>query len=99
MASYPIYNMDDSELKMVARGNPAVVYLKDGVISWKRTLASLDDMEMPDDFGELETDFNPDAIMTTLFLLFIAAMLGVLVLNRSHLLFKHLFKRNNNSKL
>ncbi len=34
MASYPIYNMDDSELKMIARGNPAVVYVQDGVILW-----------------------------------------------------------------
>ena len=93
MATYPIYNMDDSELKMVARGNPAVVYLKDGTISWKRTLNSLDNVEMPNDFGELETDYNPDAIMTTLLLIYLAAMLGVLVLNRSHLVFKRLFIR------
>ncbi|MBR5725216.1 MAG: DoxX family protein [Muribaculaceae bacterium] len=93
MATYPIYNMDDSELKMVARGNPAVVYLKDGVINWKRTLNSLDDVEMPGDFGELETDYDPDAIMTTLFLIYLAALLGLLLLNRSHLVLKRLFKR------
>lgn len=91
MATYPIYNMDDSELKMIARGNPAVVYLRDGVISWKRTLSSLNDVEMPNNFGELETDYNPDAIMTTLLLIYLAALLGVLVLNRSHLVFKRLF--------
>ena len=91
MATYPIYNMDDSELKMIARGNPAVVYLRDGVISWKRTLSSLNDVEMPNNFGELETDYDPDAIMTTLLLIYLAALLGVLVLNRSHLVFKRLF--------
>ena len=91
MATYPIYNMDDSELKMIARGNPAVVYLRDGVISWKRTLSSLNDVEMPNNFGELETDYDPDAIMTTLLLIYLAALLGVLVINRSHLVFKRLF--------
>lgn len=91
MATYPIYNMDDSELKMIARGNPAVVYLRDGVISWKRTLSSLNDVEIPNNFGELETDYDPDAIMTTLLLIYLAALLGVLVLNRSHLVFKRLF--------
>lgn len=91
MATYPIYNMDDSELKMIARGNPAVVYLRDGVISWKRTLSSLNDVEMPNNFGELETDYDPDTIMTTLLLIYLAALLGVLVINRSHLVFKRLF--------
>ena len=93
MATYPIYNMDDSELKMVARGNPAVVYLKDGVITWKRTLASLNDVEMPDDFGELETDYDPDAIITALLLFYLAALAGVLVLNRSHLVVKRIFTK------
>ena len=91
MASYPIYNMDDSELKMVARGNPAVVYLEDGAIMWKRTLSSLDGVDMPDHFGELANDYDPRAIMTVLLLAYLAGMLAVLVLNRTHLLFRHLF--------
>ena len=99
MASYPIYNMDDSELKMIARGNPAVVYLEDGVISWKRTLGSLDDVTMPDHLGELATDYDADAIMTALMLIYLAGMFAVLMLNRSHLLVKRLFfnkKTTNN---
>ena len=91
MAGYPIYNMDDSELKMIARGNPAVVYLEDGVISWKRTLASLDGVTWPDNFGELADDYDPDATMTVLLLALFAGLLAVLVLNRTHLLIKHLF--------
>ena len=99
MASYPIYNMDDSELKMIARGNPAVVYLEDGVISWKRTLGSLDSVTMPDHLGELADDYDSDGIMTTLLLAYLAGLLAVLVLNRSHLVVKHLFfkkKTTNN---
>ena len=99
MASYPIYNMDDSELKMIARGNPAVVYLEDGVISWKRTLGSLDSVTMPEHLGELADDYDSVGIMTTLLLAYLAGLLAVLVLNRSHLVVKHLFfkKKTTNS--
>lgn len=99
MASYPIYNMDDSELKMIARGNPAVVYLEDGVISWKRTLGSLDSVTMPDHLVELADDYDSDGIMTTLMLAYLAGMLAVLVINRSHLVVKRLFfkKKSTNN--
>lgn len=99
MAGYPVYNMDDSELKMIARGNPAVVYLEDGVISWKRTLGSLDSVTMPEHLSELATDYDADGIMTTLMLAYLAGMLVVLVVNRSHLVVKRLFfkkKTTNN---
>lgn len=39
---YPIYRAEDTVIKEIARGNPAVVYLEDGVIKWKRTLRSID---------------------------------------------------------
>ena len=91
MASYPIYNMDDSELKMVARGNPAVVYLENGTILWKRTLASLQDADPSLDLAEMGKDYDADAIMTRLMVAFMAAMLFILVINRSHLVFKRLF--------
>ena len=93
MATYPIYNMDDSELKMIARGNPAVVYLEDGVIGWKRTLSSLDGVTMPDHFGELTDDYDPDAILTALMLAYLAGMIALLMINRTHLVIKHLFFR------
>lgn len=42
MPEYEIFTADDTDIKEVARGNPAVVYLKDGVIEWKETLSSID---------------------------------------------------------
>ena len=95
MASYPIYNMDDSELKMVARGNPAVVYLEDGVIRWKRTLASLQDTDPSLDLDEMGNDYNPDSILTSLMIAFMAALAAILLINRSHLVLKRLFFRKN----
>ncbi len=101
MASYPIYHMDDSELKMVARGNPAVVYLEDGTIKWKRTLTSLNDVEQPIELSELGNDYDADGILTNLMLIYLAAMLALLLVNRSHLLLKRLFlkKTNNNQNI
>lgn len=91
MASYPIYNMDDSELKMVARGNPAVVFLQDGVITWKRALTSLDGIEQPINLPALADDYDADGILTSLMFALMAAMLALLVLNRTHVLIRKLF--------
>ena len=93
MASYPIHNMDDSELKMVARGNPAVVYLEDGTIKWKRTLSSLDGVEQPVELSDMGNDFQPDAILSRLTLLYMAVMLALLLVNRTHLLVRYLYRK------
>ena len=93
MASYPIYNMDDSELKMIARGNPAVVYLEDGAIKWKRTLASLEDAEQPFELAQMGEDYDADAIITRLMLTYLLVLLAVLIINRSHLVVKSLWRR------
>ena len=91
MAAYPIYNMDDSELKMIARGNPAVVYVEDGVIKWKRTLSSLDSAEQPIQLSALGDDYDSDAILTRLMLAYLAALAVVLVINRAPLVIRFLF--------
>jgi hypothetical protein len=91
MADYPIYNMDDSELKTLARGNPAVVYVEDGVIRWKRTLSSLDSVEQPIELSAMSDDYDQDAIMGRLMLAYLAALAVILMINRSHLVVKHIF--------
>ena len=99
MASYPIYTMDDSELKMVARGNPAVVYLEDGKIMWKRTLSSLEDVEQPMELATMGKDYDADKILTRLMLGFLAAMAALLFINRGHLLVRYFYyKRRKKSK-
>ena len=42
MADYDIYAIEDTDIKEIARGNIALVYLIDGKIQWKRTLSSID---------------------------------------------------------
>ncbi len=95
MASYPIYNMDDSELKMVARGNPAVVYLENGTIKWKRTLQSLSSVEEPIELSEMAGDHDPDAVMTNLMLVYLAAMAALLLINRTHVMVRYLHRKHH----
>ena len=98
MASYPIYNMDDSELKMLARGNPAVVYLEDGVIKWKRTLSSLDDVEQPIELSDMNKDYDADRIIENLMLLYCISMMALLLVNRSHLLIRRIFSKKSTNQ-
>lgn len=57
LAEYPIYTAEDTAIKEVVRGNPAVTYLKDGKLLWKSSLQAiptLDFMEStPDKPGAL----------------------------------------------
>lgn len=96
MASYDTYSMDDSDLKMIARGNPAVVMLHDGRFVWKRTLASLDPERLRDDnlpLAQLSDDYNPSAIMKRAGWLLLLALLALLVVNRTHVLVGTIWRR------
>ncbi len=41
LAHYPIFSAEETSIKEIARGNPALVYLEDGKIVWKSTLRAL----------------------------------------------------------
>lgn len=55
MPSYPIFTSDDTSIKEVARGNPALVYMEKGIIKWKNSLLAID----TDDFQSPETSADP----------------------------------------
>ena len=99
MAAYPMYIMDDSELKMVARGNPAAVLLSDGKIVWKRTLQSIpiDRLSRADDFAEV-LGWSPHHYLYFVTTLYLAAMLLVLIINRTHIVVKFSLNRVRKSR-
>lgn len=41
LIQWSIYTAEDTSIKEIARGKGSVVYLKDGIIQWKRTLSSI----------------------------------------------------------
>lgn len=95
MASYPIYTCDDSDIKMLARGNPAVVFLHNGTIAWKRTLSSLD-VERIAETHDLETwgrDFDATTTLHRLLVYYLLAMIALLILNRAYPLLRLLFTK------
>lgn len=55
LAAYPLYTAEDTEIKMVARGNPAVVYLADGRVVWKTSLRAVG----IEDFMSADASANP----------------------------------------
>ncbi len=95
MASYPVYNMDDSELKMLARGNPAVVMVDHGKVRWKRTLGSITREHLKQaSIADLGNDYDRPAILSRLLWTYLALTLALLVINRLPKLVKAAVKRN-----
>ncbi len=41
MPEYPIYTADDTAIKELARGNPAVVFTEKGIVRWKSSLRAI----------------------------------------------------------
>lgn len=87
-ARYPLYTIDDTDIKSLARGNPAVVYVHQGHVAWKRTLASLDSARISDKslpVGQVGDDgHNGHTALTSLTLLLLIMLVLLLVLNRTH---------------
>ena len=95
MADYPMYVMDDSELKMLARGNPAAVFLRNGKVEWKRTMQSIpvDNIDNVDSLDQLVGDTTPRHVLYTMSAIYLAAMLLVLIINRTHIVVKFSLRR------
>lgn len=85
LAEYPIYTAEDTAIKEVVRGNPAVVYLKAGKIVWKSSLSAIPTLDFlestPNKEGALAM-YAPafdDETFETLILAYIS-FLGVVIL-------------------
>ena len=87
MASYTMLQADDSDIKMIARGNPAVVYIKQGKILWKRTLSSIPPQAINNKTTQLENasaDFKPATTLRHILLNTLIAMTLLLLINRTY---------------
>ncbi len=101
MASYPIYSAEPTLIKELARGRAALVYLKDGVVQWKRALSSISYAivtETPAD--ELADRMDPAGgyILSFLTLVFITILAGLFVLDRSGRLVGWIIRRRKHRK-
>ncbi len=97
MAQYKMYSIDDSILKQIARGNPALVYLSDGVIRWKRAMHSINDVEQfSDPTFDISAHYNNDqdsSHLRNITTLYVLILLWLLALNRSIELVRWMVKK------
>ena len=94
MADYPVYTMDSSELRSIARGNPAFVWIHDGVIQYKTNMDSFD-LDLLMGGASMPDDFDRDIfVWLTVVLLIIMAL--ILLVNRSVLLIKFTKRLSDN---
>ncbi len=98
---YPIYGGDDSEIKMLARGNPAVVYVEHGIISWKRTLSSLKTDRLLKEnvpLAHLSDDFSPQKTLWQLLSPYLLIMIVLLFINRIYPVVSFIVKKIRNRR-
>lgn len=99
LASYPMYMVDDSDLKMLARGNPAVVFVDHGEVKWKRTLSSINPRvtEQPDlTVDHLSDDFKPRVLLNTLIVLYLISIVVLFLINRGYRAIAFFLPRKDN---
>lgn len=80
---YPIYTAEDTSIKELARGNPALVSLENGIITWKSALSALNLDDEKDEVvistSPLPIDMTGEKAFAYLSLLLIS-ILGILAL-------------------
>lgn len=86
MASYPVYTADDTQVKMLARGNPALVVIKDGEIAFKGSMTLIDGDRIEGSGDEVYKDvddFGVDhrRLLENVSLLYVAVMAVVIFIS------------------
>lgn len=97
MPSYDIYIAEDTSIKEVVRGNPAIVFLKDGIISWKRTLRSIDIDDFQSDMTSNDVmSFAQDNsyILKSLISSYIIVMIIIVTLSHVPMVVRYARRRN-----
>lgn len=77
LPDYEIYTADDTAIKEVARGNPAVVMTENGKIIWKSTLAAIDASQLEangEKYQPSEIIIRPVETLKKLTLLYVICM-------------------------
>lgn len=102
MASYPIYSAEATMIKELARGRAAIVYLRDGVVEWKRSLSSINYSFVTETQVEnIIQELNPETsyVLNTLTAIFASVIFIIMILDRSgRLLSWHIKRRRRKQK-
>lgn len=98
MAQYPCYTVDDTTLKTLVRGDIGAVLLNDGQIEWKRSLSSIDYLQL-ESLGNPGTSLESIAVNRSIMTYLSASLIALLTILSaiSHLFGSHnsLFKKKD----
>lgn len=101
LASYPIFTAEDTQIKMLVRGNPGIVIIKDGIILWKSSLRALftDDFQASETYKDTESFIiDNDQLLHRIIYIYIICM-SVLVALSFLPYIAHLFPKNMKAKI
>lgn len=100
MPEYEIFTADDTSIKELARGNPALVFVKDGKIIWKSSLGAVDVEKITAD-NKLAVDKfinNGERIALNFTYIYLAALAVLIVLSLFPMLGKLFFIRGDKAR-
>ena len=96
MPSYDIYIAEDTSIKEVVRGNPAVVFLEDGVVKFKSSLRAIAIADfMTEDTSTDPMSFAKDNknILLKLSLIYLLSLLAIAVLSHVPMVVRYVRRR------
>lgn len=99
--TYPIYTGDDSEIKMLARGNPAAVFVEHGKIVWKRSFNSLPAKQLISNsvpLSHLSDDLVPSLRLWEILWPYLLIMIALLFVNRLYPVVNYIVNKIKNVK-
>ncbi|MBD5231775.1 MAG: DoxX family membrane protein [Bacteroidales bacterium] len=97
LAQYPIYTAEDTAIKEVVRGNPAVVYVEDGKIVWKDSFQAIptDDFMKDDPQSLLVYDTDNPYRLRALTTTYVIVMLALIFLSHIPMFLRRLKGRRS----
>lgn len=100
LASYEIFTADDTSIKEIVRGNVALVYIRDGIIQWKRTLTSIDSdlFDSPDEFTLEDLSYSGPRYFWLFTVILIGLEVTLWIIDRSGRAVKLHFTRRKKKK-
>lgn len=98
MADYNIYTTDNTIIKELVRGNVAIVYLKNGIIQWKRTINSIDSniLNTTNNISVLDTLYiNGSKQFISITSVYVILLMILHMIDRIYISLKLLFSKKN----
>lgn len=99
LSEFPIYIAEDTWIKEVVRGNPGVVFMRDGKVVWKSTLTAMPSMDfMSSDTPADPIEFKRDdsAVLGTAILVYLSFMALLCILSFIPSVVGMIYRRRHN---